>query len=472
MSEQQTLPTRNPRTGAIDYQMPVDDAAAVAATAAALRVSQPAWVAAGVAGRAAALEAFAHALQLRREPMLAALAADTGRWTEGLIEVDATLGAMHRWCKLAPDLMAQGPNTPTSVPHISFIQGRVPYVLTGVISPWNFPLLLSLIDALPALLAGCAVLIKPSEVTPRFVPVLREALAEVPLLRDAMALVTGPGSTGAALIDNVDQICFTGSVGTGRKVGEHAARRFIPAQLELGGKDAAIVFADADIDRAAQSLCWGSMVNAGQSCMSLERCYVERSVYDRFAEALRQRVAALRLNWPDIRVGEIGPVIAAPQAEIIRSHLADAYAHGARALTGGQVVERDGGFWCEPTVLVDATPQMQVVREETFAPVLPLLVFDTEEEAIALANGSDYGLSAAVFSGDEARALRVAQRLLAGGVSINDASLTALLHEGGKQSFGSSGLGGTRMGVKSIERFYRLQAYLINDGTSSPWWYR
>ena len=472
MSEQQFLPTRNPRTGASDYQMPVDDAVAVAATAAALRASQPAWVEAGVSGRAAALESFAEALQLRREPMLAALAADTGRWTEGLIELDATLGAIQRWCKLAPALMEQGPKTATSVPHIRFIQGRIPFILTGVISPWNFPLLLSLIDALPALLAGCTVLIKPSEVTPRFVPVLRDALAEVPLLRDALALVTGPGSTGAALIDNVDQICFTGSVSTGRKVAEHAARRFIPAQLELGGKDAAIVFADADVDHAAQSLCWASMVNAGQSCMSLERCYVERSVYERFAEALRQRVAALRLNWPDIRMGEIGPVISAPQAEIIRTHLADAYTRGARALTGGHVVERDGGFWCEPTVLVDATSEMQVVRDETFAPVLPLLVFDTEEEAIALANGSDYGLSAAVFSSDEARALRVAQRLLAGGISINDASLTALLHEGGKQSFGSSGLGGTRMGVKSIERFYRLQAYLINDGTSSPWWYR
>ena len=428
MSEQQYLPTRNPRTGAIDYQMPVDDAAAVAATAAALRASQPAWVEAGVADRAAALEAFAHALQLRREPMLAALAADTGRWTEGLIELDATLGAMHRWCKLAPELMAQGANTPTSVPHISFIQGRIPFVLTGVISPWNFPLLLSLIDALPALLAGCTVLIKPSEVTPRFVPVLRAALGDTSFFSSR----------------------------------RHPVRRFINRLASLA----------CAFERAAQSLCWASMVNAGQSCMSLERCYVERNVYERFAEALRQRVAALRLNWPDIRVGEIGPVIAAPQAEIIRTHLADAYALGARALTGGQVVERDGGFWCEPTVLVDATSEMQVVREETFAPVLPLLVFDTEEEAIALANATDYGLSAAVFSGDEARALRVAQRLLAGGISINDASLTALLHEGGKQSFGSSGLGGTRMGVKSIERFYRLQAYLINDGTPSPWWYR
>ena len=379
---------------------------------------------------------------------------------------------MQRWCQQAPALLEPGDDTPTAVPHIRVAQGRVPFTLAGIISPWNFPLLLSLIDAIPALLAGCAVLVKPSEVTPRFVPVLREALAEVPLLCAVFGFVTGPESTGEALIDQVDLICFTGSVRTGGHVAAQAARRFIPAHLELGGKDAAIVFADADIERAAQSLCWGSMVNAGQSCMSLERCYVERSVYQRFAEALGQCVAALRLNWPDIRAGEIGPIIAAPQADTIRRHLADAFAQGARALTGGQLVEHDGGLWCEPTVLVNATQQMLVVREESFAPILPLQAFDTEEEALALANDSEYGLSAAVFSGDASRALRVAQRLQVGAVSINDASLTALIHEGGKQSFGASGLGGSRMGVKSIERFYRLQAYLINDGRPSPWWYR
>ncbi|MFH7042238.1 aldehyde dehydrogenase family protein [Paucibacter sp. JuS9] len=465
------LPTRNPRSGAVDYQMPVFAPRAVAAEAASLREGQIAWLAAGVDGRVQAMTAWAQAMRKRRSEMLEALAADTGRWSEGEIEFEATLGAVARWCQQAPELLAAGPDKATALPHIRVAQGRVPYALVGVISPWNFPLLLSLIDALPALLAGCAVMVKPSEVTPRFVPVLNAALAEVPLLREALRFVTGPGSTGEALIDQVDLVCFTGSVSTGRRVAEQAARRFIPAQLELGGKDAALVFADADLDLAAKALAWGSMVNAGQSCMSLERCYVERTVFDRFAALLAEHVAGLQLNWPDIRAGAIGPIIAAPQAALIRRHLEDAYAKGARALTGGQVVEHEGGLWCQPTVLVDATHDMQIVRDETFAPILPLIPFDSEAEAVQLANDSAYGLSGAVFTCDEARAMRVARQMKAGAVSINDASLTALIHEGGKQSFGLSGLGGTRMGAKSIERFYRLQAYLINDGRPSPWWF-
>lgn len=467
-----TRPTRNPRTGVADHDMPVFDARAVAAVAATLRAGQAAWLQAGVEGRAQALLAWARALRARREAMLHALADDTGRWAESEIEFESTLGALTRWCRLAPDLLDTGPDRASAVPHIRVAQARVPYALVGVISPWNFPLLLSTIDALPALLAGCAVLIKPSEVTPRFVAVLREALADVPLLRDVLAFVTGAGPTGEALIEQVDLVCFTGSVRTGRRVAEAAARRFIPAMLELGGKDAALVFADADLEHAARALAWGSMVNAGQSCMSLERCYVERSVFDRFAGLLVDRVGGLRLNWPDMRGGEIGPIIAAPQAGLIREHLSDAYAHGARALCGGQVVEHDGGLWCQPTVLVDVTQDMRIVREETFAAILPLLPFDDEADAIRLANDSDYGLSAAVFSSDESRARRVAGQLQAGAVSINDASLTALIHEGAKQSFGLSGLGGSRMGERSIERFYRHQALLINTGVASPWWFR
>lgn len=467
-----TRPTRNPRTGAIDHAMPVFDAPAVAAVAATLRAGQAAWLQAGVEGRAQALQAWARSLRECREPLLQALANDTGRWSESDIEFESTVGAIGRWCRQAPALLDPGPERRSMVPHIRVAQARAPYPLVGVISPWNFPLLLSLIDAVPALLAGCAVLIKPSEVTPRFVPVLRETLAQVPLLRDALAVVTGAGPTGEAIIEQVDLVCFTGSVRTGRRVAEAAARRFIPAMLELGGKDAALVFADADLERAAQSVAWGSMVNAGQSCMSLERCYVERPVFDRFARLLGERVGALRPNWPDIRDGEIGPIIAAAQADLVRAHLQDAYDQGAHALTGGQVVELGGGLWCQPTVLVGVTQDMRIVREETFAAILPLLPFDDEAEGIRLANDSDYGLSAAVFSGDEARACRVATQLQAGAVSINDASLTALIHEGAKQSFGLSGLGGTRMGEKSIERFYRHQALLINEGRASPWWFR
>jgi len=467
----ENLPTRNPRNGVFDYQMPVCDSSEIKALAVSLREGQKEWLDAGVQGRVHALTVWGRTLRSRKDAILEVLSKDTGRWAEGEIEFEATLRAMNRWCAQAPGLLDPGLDKPTAIPHIRVRQCRVPYDLVGVISPWNFPLLLSLIDALPALLVGCAVMVKPSEMTPRFVPLLLETIAEVPLLQKALHFVTGPGSTGEALIDNVDLICFTGSVRTGRRVAERAAHRFIPAQLELGGKDAALVFADANLENAANALVWGSMVNSGQSCMSLERCYVERSVFDRFAGMLATRASKLRMNWPDMRKGEVGPIIAAPQSVIIRQHLDDALSKGARALTGGGVREYEGGFWCEPTILVDVTQDMQIIREETFAPILPLLPFDNESEAIALANDSDFGLSAAVFCGDEARAQRVAGKLRAGAISINDASLTALVHEGGKQSFGLSGMGGTRMGVQSIDRFYRLQAHLISDGSASPWWY-
>lgn len=457
--------TRNPRTGLLDYAMPVAGEAEVADAAQALRERQPAWAALPAAERAQALRAWRERLLAAQGPLSEALLADTGRWHEGVLEVQAVAASLSRWADQGPGLLASS-SARASLPFLRLEQQAQPYPLVGVISPWNFPLLLSLIDAIPALMAGCAVLVKPSEVTPRFVEPLHATLGGLPL-----AFVTGAGPTGQALIEQVDTIAFTGSVATGRKVAEQAARRFIPAQLELGGKDAALVFSDADLPRAARSLAWGSMVNAGQSCMSLERSYVERAAFDAFAALLAERVGALRLNTADPREGQIGPLIAAAQARLIQAQLDDAYALGARALCGGQLVEHQGGIWCQPTVLVDVHHGMRIMREETFGPLLPLMPFDSEGEAVRLANDSVYGLSGAVFSADLARARRVAAQLQAGAVSINDCSLTALVHEGAKQSFGLSGLGGSRMGPQSIQRFVRQQLCIVSDGTPSPWWF-
>src|ERR1041384_3882343 len=179
-----------------------------------------------------------------------------------------------------------------------------PFALVGVISPWNFPLLLSLIDAIPALLAGWAVIVNPGETAPRFIePLARTIPADLPL-----RFVAGAGETGAAIVERVDLECFTGSVPTGRAVGEQAARRFIPAFLELGGKDPAIVTASADIDRASSAILWGATANAGQSCLSIERVYVERGVYDEFVDALVAKARALSLAYPEPSSGQIGPI--------------------------------------------------------------------------------------------------------------------------------------------------------------------
>jgi succinate-semialdehyde dehydrogenase/glutarate-semialdehyde dehydrogenase len=471
MNDKQMLATRNPRTGETDHDMPVFDAEQVAAVAQALRQAQPAWAALPLADRLARLAQLADAMTADTAALAAAIAADTGRHNESVMEVQGTVGTIRRWLDDAPGLLAEETPYRSRVAHITVEPQRRPYGVAGIISPWNFPLILSMIDAVPALVAGCAVIVKPSEATPRFVAVLERIIARVEGLASVLRFVTGAGPTGEALVRHSDVVCFTGSVRTGRRVGLLAAEVFVPVHLELGGKDAAIVCADADIARAARALAWGSMGAAGQSCMSIERCYVQRSVYDDFVAALVAEVAGLQHCWPDISAGQIGPIISAVQVPIVQRHLTDALAQGARALTGGQVVNKGGGAWCEPTVLVDVTHEMAVMTEETFAAVLPVMPFDDEDQAVAWANGTDYGLSGCVFSQDLDHARAIAARLEAGAISINDAALTAMVYDAPKQSFKRSGLGGSRMGKPSLQRFYRQQAFLVNDGTPSPWWF-
>lgn len=465
-----TLPQRNPRTGEPDVALRVTPPAEVARIASALRIAQPSWAEKCIQERCERLTSLADALLKRRDAFTNVLLADTGRWHESVIEIDGSIAAVRRWAERAPDTLPDAAPVQEAIPFIQSQQTWVPYALVGVISPWNFPLMLTLIDAIPALAAGCSILAKPSEVTSRFVPLLREALTEAGL-GEVFQLVTGAGETGSAVIDVCDQICFTGSVATGRKVAEACARRFIPASLELGGKDPALVLSDADVEHTARALAWASFVNGGQSCMSIERVYVEAPVADEFIAALVRQAAALELAWPDPTHGHIGPIIAETQIELVRAQLADAKAKGARALTGGELVEH-GGVWCPPTVLVDVHDDMAVAREESFAALLPVFVVADEDEAIARANATEFGLSAAVFTRSPERAQRVARQLQAGGISINDASLTGMVQTAEKQSFKSSGMGGSRMGAASIRRFVRARALLINNGTASPWWFK
>jgi acyl-CoA reductase-like NAD-dependent aldehyde dehydrogenase len=333
----------------------------------------------------------------------------------------------------------------------------------GVISPWNFPFLLSMLDSIAALVAGCAVLVKPSEVTPRFITPVVESLAAFPELSRVFGWVSGDGRTGAELVGNVDAVCFTGSVATGRKVAEACARHFVPAFLELGGKDPVIVLASADPDTAAGIVLRASVQATGQACQSLERIYVHDSLYPRFLDALVARARQVELNYPDMHRGHIGPLIFARQAEIIAEHIADARAGGARVLYGGEIETHGGGLWIRPTVLTGVTHEMKVMREETFGPLMPVMSYQTTEEAIALANDSEYGLTAAVI-GDESEALEIARQLNAGAVSINDGALTTEVFDAEKNPFGFSGLGASRMGPSGITRFLRRKALLIQHG--------
>jgi acyl-CoA reductase-like NAD-dependent aldehyde dehydrogenase len=459
------LPVRNPRTGQPDHEIVPLDAAALGALATRLRRAQVAWSAAGPAHRAAVLNAWAAQLLAAPGAVVEALAADTGRFFLARNEIQSLRGMVAGYGALGPQVLGAQAERASVAQGVAIDTQLVPYGIVGVISPWNFPFLLSMLDAVPALMAGCAVIVKPSEVTPRFIRPLMASIERVPELAGVFAFIEGDGATGAELIRHADIVCFTGSVATGRKVAEACAQRFIPACLELGGKDPMIVLASADPVRAASIALRASVQATGQACQSIERVYVERRIWQPFIEALVGAARRVELNYPDIHRGQIGPLIFDRQAEIIAAHLADARARGARVLTGGEIERHGGGCWLRPTVLVDVTHDMKVMTEETFGPVIPVMPFDTVDEAVALANDSVYGLSAAVIGAeDEARTL--AARLDVGAVSINDGGLTTEAFDAEKNSFRLSGLGPSRMGASGILRFLRKRAVLIQRGAA------
>ncbi len=464
-----TIDVKNPRTGLADHRLPVLDSAGVTAVAARLRAAQPGWAALPLAERLAALGRLAAALDSHADAITAALEADTGRRHISRVEVMGVKGMIARWQRDAGPLVAgvEGVLTPTAMPSVVAATRLHPYPLVGIISPWNFPLTLAMIDAIPALAAGCAVMIKPSEIAPRFIAPLRAAIAEVPELAEVLALIEGDGGTGAALVGAVDYVAFTGSVATGRRVATAAAAAFIPASLELGGKDPMIVLASADPDWAAGVALRASVLATGQACQSIERVYVDRAIAGPFLQALVAAAEAVTLNWPDIGAGELGPFIDGRQAAVVQAQIDDAVARGARVLAGGRV-EDHGGLWLRPTVLVDVTPEMAVMADETFGPVIPVTVFDLVDEAVALANGCDFGLSAAVLAGSLEEAEAVGVRLRAGAVSLNDGSLTSMIGEAEKSSFGLSGIGPSRMGASGLLRFFRRQALLRQSGAAMP----
>ncbi|HEX8757321.1 MAG TPA: aldehyde dehydrogenase family protein [Steroidobacteraceae bacterium] len=461
---------RNPRTGKDDFQFEPAGPAALDAIASRLRSAQPQWAARTPQRRAEALLRWAAALESHAARIIGALESDTGRRALSRIELASVAGLSRRWAARAPTLIEAQSRSgcATSQPGITTSTQLVPYPLVGIISPWNFPLILSLIDAVPALAAGCAVMIKPSEIAPRFVEPLEAATRQVPEVADVLAFVPGDAATGAALIDRVDFVCFTGSVATGRKVAAAAAAAFIPASLELGGKDPMIVMASADPHHAAQIALRAGVVNTGQACQSIECVLVARAISGPFIAALTEAADRVRLNHPDIGSGDIGPFISQRQAQIVAAQIADALAKGARVLSGGEVLSLGGGLYLKPTVICDVTSGMRVLEEETFGPIIPVIPFDTLEEAVRLANRGRYGLSAAVLAATAEEAEAVASQLQVGAVSINDGSLTALVWEAEKTSFKDSGLGPSRMGDCGLTRFLRRRVLIRQSGAPAP----
>jgi acyl-CoA reductase-like NAD-dependent aldehyde dehydrogenase len=460
----ETLQVRNPRTGQFDYAFEPLDPEALARRAASLRAAQRGWAARPVEERVAVLQRWKSALLANRDAIVDSLTLDTGRHLLAHAEFGGTVAAIDRWCAEAPRLVQEQEGRSHAQPSITFRSQLVPYALVGVISPWNFPLTLSLIDAIPALLAGCAVLVKPSEVAPRFAAPVRQSLAEVPDLAAVCDFVLGDGRTGAALVGLVDVVCFTGSVKTGRAVGRAAAEHFIPAFLELGGKDPVIVTESADVELATDVVLRASVLATGQACQSLERVYVQDTLYDRFVARLVEKASAVPINYPDLHAGVVGPLIFDRQADVIAGQIDDAVKHGAKVLCGGTVEIHGGGRWIRPTVIVDVNHSMKLMTDETFGPVMPVMRFHTVDEAVALANDGIFGLSAAVIAGTLEEAEAIGRRIDAGAVSLNDGSLTGVMHEAEKNSFKCSGLGGSRMGASGLTRFFRKKALIRQTG--------
>jgi succinate-semialdehyde dehydrogenase / glutarate-semialdehyde dehydrogenase len=465
------IAVRNPRTGKNDYTFKEPSSEAIQQIAKQLRQQQVQWFEQSVALRIEAMQRWKKAVQQLEKELIAALVEDTGRLWETELEVKIVSDSIDRWCSIAEKYFEPAAEQKSTNPFINTKPTAEPYELVGVISPWNFPLLLSLIDTIPALLAGCAVMVKPSEVTPRFIIVLQKSL-ELAKLSHVCAYIQGTGIAGAQLIEVCDSICFTGSTATGKKVYEAAAKKMIPVFLEMGGKDPAVVLEGADIDHAAASVLWGSTANAGQSCLSIERVYVQQTIYDVFVKKLCERAIQKKIAYPQITDGKVGPIIFEKQAQIINEHLRDAIEKGAAINCGNnQCHNMDGAFYCEPTVLTQVNHTMKIMEEESFGPLIPVMAFNTIEEGIALANKTVYGLSGAVFAANNDEAIQVAKQIKGGAISINDCALTAFMHEGEKQSFKLSGIGGTRMGPAAFKRFLRQKVFLIkNSNSPSPWW--
>jgi acyl-CoA reductase-like NAD-dependent aldehyde dehydrogenase len=459
------IAVENPATGQVVGTVPDLGADAVKEMAARGRAAQPEWEAYGFEGRGRILSRAQKWLMDNSAQVIETIMSETGKTFEdaSLAEISYAGNAFGFWADHAPEYLADDrvKSGQLLVKGKKLILRYRPLGLIGVIGPWNYPLTNSFGDCIPALAAGNSVILKPSEITPLTSLLMAEGLRECGLPENVLQIATGRGETGAALVEEVDMIMFTGSTKTGRKVAETAARRLIPASLELGGKDPMIVLSDADLERAANFATYYSMQNAGQTCISIERVYVEEPVYDEFVAKVSEKVRALRVGAPQGPGSvEVGAITFPPQMQTIEDHVADAVQKGARVLAGGQAATSGSGRFYEPTVLVDVDHTMKIMTEETFGPTLPIMKVADSEEAIRLANDSPYGLGSSVFTRDTDRGEQIARRLETGAANVNDAMINYTVLELPMGGAKASGLG-SRHGPGGIRKYCSQQAIVV-----------
>lgn len=426
------------------------------------RAAQPAWAALGPRGRAAHLDRARAYLVTHLEEFAERIIADTGRSrTETvMMEIMSACDVLQYCAKRAPKILRDRRVRMHLMPHKKLRIVCRPLGVVGIIAPWNGPFIMGLDPTAQALVAGNAVLLKPSEITPLAGRLTADLFRAVGLPEGVLQVLDGDGETGAALVEaGVDKIAFTGSTRTGRKVAEACARQLIPCSLELGGKDAMIVCEDAHVERAVGGAVFGAMFNAGQYCCSTERVYVAEAVAEPFIQGVVEKVKSLR----QATEGEfdVGPMIMPSQLEVIERHMADALAKGAKVLVGGRRRAELGPNFYEPTVLVDVTHEMLIMREETFGPILPIMRIQDDREALALANDSSYGLSGTVWSRSEARGLGLAREMETGSVCVNEASMTFGAAEAPFGGWKSSGVGQVH-GENGLKGYCREQSIILD----------
>lgn len=464
-----------PFTGEVIGAFDDDDRTSVSAAFARARAAQPAWAAMPVRARASIILRLHDIVAERRNEALDLLQSEAGKARRDALEevLDVLIAARH-YARDAPRLLADR-RVRGAIPLVVGVEVRhIPWGVVAVIAPWNYPLTLTASDAIPALLAGNCVVVKPDEQTSLTALWVLDRFREAGLPEDVLQAVLGPGDVvGPWVIDEADYVMFTGSTRVGRIVAEACGARLIPCSMELGGKNAMVVRADADPERAAEIAVRASFSNAGQLCISMERIYVHDAIHGAFTEAFVRRTKAMRLGTQIGWGGDVGSLISARQLARVQAHVDDAVSKGATVLAGGRARPDVGPYFFEPTILSGVTGSMVLCDEETFGPVVSIQPVASDEEAVRRANDTEYGLNASVVGRGRRAAERVARQLRAGTVNVNEGYAAAWgsirAPMGG---MGQSGLG-RRHGDEGLLKYTQAQSIVtqraLGFGAPSGW---